>query len=153
MDKILWIHNVGYFCCYHKMRHIGALVRIFIRLCFSAEIPSWSKIGKGTTFAHNGLGVVIHPRAVIGKNCKILQHVTIGGRQGHGGLLPVIGDNVLIGVGALILGGCKMGNNATIGAGAIVLKDVPDNAVVVGNPARIIKYNNVTQQHNDENPT
>lgn len=106
MDKILWIHNVGYFCCYHKMRHIGAL-----------------------------------------------QHVTIGGRQGHGGLLPVIGDNVLIGVGALILGGCKIGNNATIGAGAIVLKDVPDNAVVVGNPARIIKYNNVTQQHNDENPT
>lgn len=144
MDKVLAIHNVGYFFCQHKMRLLGAAVRVYIRLRFAAEIPSWCKIGKGTIFAHSALGVTIHPKAVIGNNCKILQHVTIGGKQGAGNKLPIIGDNVLIGVGAIVLGNIRIGNNAIIGAGSVVLKDVPDNAVVVGNPAHIIKY--VTQE-------
>lgn len=62
----------------------------------------------------------------------------MGGRAGHKGL-PVIGDNVLIGVHAQILGNVKIGNNSVVGAGAIVTHDVPDNVVVVGNPARILR--------------
>lgn len=96
------------------------------------------QIGEGTVFPHDALGNVFHQEVKIGKNCKILHGVTMGGRAGHKGL-PVIGDNVLIGVHAQILGNVKIGNNSVVGAGAIVTHDVPDNVVVVGNPARILK--------------
>ena len=98
------------------------------------------QIGDGTVFPHDALGNVFHPEVKIGKNCKILHGVTMGGRAGHKGL-PVIGDNVLIGVHAQILGDVKIGNNSVVGAGAIVTHDVPDNVVVVGNPARILRKN------------
>ena len=96
------------------------------------------QIGKGTVFPHDALGNVFHPEVKIGKNCKILHGVTMGGRAGHKGL-PIIGDNVLIGVHAQILGNVRIGNNSVVGAGAIVTHDVPDNVVVVGNPARILR--------------
>ena len=109
----------------------------FDRVVFSTEIPCGVEIGEGTVFAHLGLGVVLHNRTVIGNNCKIYQHVTIGSRNSIGP--PSIGNNVLIGAGAILLGDITIGDGASIGAGAVVLKDVPSGCTVVGNPARIIK--------------
>lgn len=74
----------------------------------------------------------------IGKNLKIKHNVTIGNNHGF---LPVIGDNVMIGCGACVLGDVTIGNNVKIGANCVVVKSVPDNAVVVGNPAYIVKLN------------
>lgn len=72
----------------------------------------------------------------IGSNCRVFQQVTIGW---NGGKRPVIGDNVIICCGAKVIGGITVGNNVTIGANAVVCKDVPDNCVVGGVPAKIIK--------------
>lgn len=95
---------------------------------------------KGTKFAYGGIGVVIHARAIVGRNCMIGQGVTIGGKSGWYEV-PVIGDNVEISAGARILGPIKIGSNVIIGANAVVVKDVPDNCIIAGVPARIIKEN------------
>jgi len=99
-----------------------------------------NRIGPGFYIGHTGL-LVINSKAVIGANCNIGVGVVIGqaGRGEKKGS-PVIGDNVFIGVGAKVLGKVKVGNNAVIGANAVVVKDVPDNAVVGGVPAKILSY-------------
>lgn len=109
-----------------------------VKVIFSADVPPQMHIGKGTVFPHDALGCVFHPDVRIGRNCKILHGVTMGGRAGHKGL-PVVGDNVLIGTHAQILGNVKIGDNAVVGAGSIVTHDVSANVVVVGNPAKILK--------------
>ena len=86
---------------------------------------------------HHALGVVLHPRTVIGDNFTIYQNVTIGSRNNQGP--PLIGNGVLIGAGACILGDIKIGNNVSIGANAVVLCSVPDNSIAVGVPAVIKK--------------
>lgn len=86
--------------------------------------------------------MVMHPGTVIGENCTIYQHSTFGavhGEDAHDGA-PTLGNNVMVGAGATILGAIKIGNNVSIGAHAVVLCDVPDNAVVAGIPAEIKKY-------------
>ncbi len=123
---------------------IPLLPKLFKLLCFflyNSSIPYQCKIGKGSTFGYGAIGVVIHKRTIIGKNCVIGTNITIGGRSGFQDV-PKIGDNVYIATGAKILGPITIGNNVTIGANAVVIKDVPDNAVVAGIPAKIIKYKN-----------
>lgn len=78
---------------------------------------------------------------MIGKNCNISQGVTIGPtKRGSRRGCPTIGDNVFIGPGALVIGGIKIGRNVAIGGNAVVNKDIPDNAVVVGNPGVIVSF-------------
>ena len=77
---------------------------------------------------HGINGIIVSHNAVIGKNCRILHQVTIG--EGRGGA-PVIGDNVLIGAGAKLIGGIHIGNNVSIGAGCVVMEDIPDNTIVL----------------------
>lgn len=113
-------------------------IEIMLRVLFSCDIPADAQIGENCTFAHNGLGVVISPKAVIGKNCHIGQNVTIGGRSGIE-QVPIIGDNVLIGAGCIIIGPITIGDNARIGAGTIVVKDVPANTTIIsGGGIRVI---------------
>jgi serine O-acetyltransferase len=100
------------------------------------------KIGKGTSFAYGGIAVVIHKRAVIGDNVMIGQCVTIGGRSKKINV-PIIRSNIYIGAGSRILGDVIIGNNVIIGANSVVINNVPDNSVVAGIPAKIIK-NNIT---------
>lgn len=87
-------------------------------------------------FPHGLQGIFISRYARVGKNCWIYQNVTIGEVNREA---PVIGDDCLIGAGAVIIGGIKVGNGVKIGAGAVVTQDVPDNATVVSQPARIIE--------------
>lgn len=75
----------------------------------------------------------------MGQNFTCIQCTTLGFK---GNSRPIIGDDVVLGANVTIVGGVKIGNNVTIGAGAIVVKDIPDNAIAVGNPAKVIKYKN-----------
>lgn len=97
-------------------------------------------IGPGLRIYH-GDGIVIARGAVIGRGLTIEHQVTIGNRIGHEGErgCPTIGDDVFIGAGAKVLGPIRIGNNVRIGANAVVLHDVPDNATVVGVPAKVVR--------------
>jgi serine O-acetyltransferase len=99
-----------------------------LRLLTSCDIKLY-RLPRSTKFTHP-VGIVISSKAVLGENCQIMQNVTIG-RKKDGGPSPVIGDNVYIGCGAIILGDVKVGNNAVIGAGALVLEDVAADTVFV----------------------
>lgn len=104
------------------------------------QIPSCTKIGKGFYIGHFGT-MVISGGAVIGNNVNISPGLNIGrANRGERKGYPVIGDKVYIGPGVKIVGAVKIGNNVAIGANAVVTKDVPDNAVVVGIPAKVISY-------------
>lgn len=122
----------------HRIPILPKLIYYISYCLFNSSVPATCTIGKGTRFAYGGIAVVIHARAVIGKNCVIGQCSTIGGRSKHK-KVPIIGDNVYMGAGSKILGPVSVGDNVVIGAGAIVLSDVPNNCIVVGAPARIIK--------------
>ena len=102
------------------------------------QLPVGTKIDGGLVFPHLS-AIVIHGNASIGKNCTILQGVTIGGDEK--GTVPHIGDNVVLTCGAKVIGGVTIGNNVLVGAGAVVTSDIPDNAVVVGVPGKVINYN------------
>ena len=123
--------------------HIPILPKLLWKvqyLLFNCSVPGSCTLMKGVKFAYGGIGVVIHARALIGQNCMIGQGVTIGGKSGWYEV-PIIGNNVEINAGARILGPIRVGNNVIIGANAVVVKDVPDNCIVAGIPARIIKDN------------
>lgn len=110
---------------------------LYNRCCvkYGCDIPSHVDIGPGFRMDHPH-GVVINSKAIIGSNFTIKSGAIIGANN-HG--VPVIGDNVLVGVHALIIGNIRIGNNVDIGAGAIIVHDVPENAVMVCDAAHILK--------------
>ena len=121
-----------------KIPLLPKFIKLLIFLIYNSSIPYEAKLGKGTRFGYGGIGVVIHKRTIMGKNCMVGSNVTIGGRSGYY-QVPIIGDNVYIATGAKVLGPITIGNNVIIGANAVVIDNVPDNAVVAGVPARIIR--------------
>lgn len=134
--------------------HWFALVIMFAcRIITGIYIHPGAKIGKKLMIS-NGQGVVIGESAILGDNAIIFQQVTLGARTGRGGGIvrinervhPMIGDGVLMGTGAKILGPVVIGQGAKIGANAVVLMDVPPYATAVGAPARIIMHEDTTPQ-------
>ena len=104
---------------------------LLLRILFGCDIPKEAKIASTVQFPHRALGVVIHPDVIIGENCFIQHHVTIGVNKGTTGT-PKIGQNVFIGPYAMLLGDITIGDNAMIGAGTIVMKNIEANAIYTG---------------------
>ena len=129
-------HRIAHFLYCKKLYFIARFISQFSRHITGIEIHPGAKIGR-KLFIDHGIGIVIGETAIIGNNCTIYHNVTLGGtgkdkKRRH----PKIGNNVMIGTGAKVLGPIKIGNNVKIGAGSVVLKDVPDNVTVVGVPRK-----------------
>ena len=125
----------------HNMKYIARWISQRARHKTGIEIHPGATIGKGL-FIDHGMGVVIGETAEIGDYCTIYQNVTLGGTgKDHGKRHPTLGNNVLVGAGARVLGPFKVGDNARIAAGAVVLTEVPENATAVGVPAKIVRIN------------
>ncbi|WP_429745678.1 serine O-acetyltransferase [Vibrio clamense] len=129
---------LGYFFKRKSMNVFVSIIIKLLRIIYSFQFRFNREIGKNVLFCYYGLGVVIHEDVAIGSNVTIAQNVTIGGRSQTGGL-PIIGNDVYIGAGAIILGNIKIGDNSVIGAGSVVISDIPENSVVAGVPAKVIK--------------
>ena len=131
-----------------KMSILGIYYRLIIRKLsfkFGFQIPVTTSIGEGFYIGHFGT-IVINGKAKIGKNCNIAHSVTIG--QANRGKLkgyPTIGDKVWIGTGSVIVGNIKIGNNVLIAPNSFVNIDIPDNSLVIGNPAKVINKENPTE--------
>ena len=158
MEEVKWKHFV-----YRYIKTPGFKVTCFMRLCkclentpllkplyyiarikyrslqvkYGIQIGHRLSVGGGFTINHYG-GIVIGGNSKIGQNFNIRNNLTIGHSGFHN---PLIGDNVTVGAGAIIIGGVIIGNNVTIGAGAVVTKSFPNHVVIAGNPAKIIGEN------------
>lgn len=125
---------------------VGSLIRVlleyFIRIVYSSDISLKSKIGPGLMIVH-GHDIVIGGSVRIGKSCKILNGVTLGNKDTESSInqQPTVGDNVVIGSGAKLLGLIHIGDNVVIGANSVVLNSFQSDVVIAGIPARVVKYN------------
>ncbi|NML17516.1 serine O-acetyltransferase [Azohydromonas caseinilytica] len=132
MEKLYYLSHYLYL---KKIPVLPKLIELMIRFFFHASIPYQADIGPGVSFGHRQ-GIMMGKRVKVGQRCKIRHQVTIAGGKGGG---AVIGDDVQIGAGAKIIGAIRIGNRVRIGANAVVVKDVPDDATVVGIPARVVR--------------
>ena len=134
----LFLYKVAHRLDESNVPLVPRILEKLILLIYRCVVPRTCEIGEGTELCHGGIAVVIHERARIGRKVMICQCVTIGGRSGIVGV-PVIEDDVFIGAGAKVLGDIRIGRRVVIGANAVVLESVPDDAVVAGVPARVIR--------------
>lgn len=131
-------YRVAHFFYKHKCFFIARLISQISRSITGIEIHPGATIGRGL-FIDHGMGVVIGETAEVGDDVMIYHGVTLGGTgKDKGKRHPTIGNNVIIGTGAKVLGPINIGNDSKIGANAVVLKDVPEGATAVGAPARNI---------------
>ena len=134
----MFFHRLAHFLYSIHIPVIPRLISQVSRLLTLIEIHPGARIGK-RFFIDHGNGVVIGETTVIGDDVLIYQGVTLGGTgKEHGKRHPTIGNNVVIGAGAIVLGNINIGENSRIGAGAVVTKSVPPSSTVVGNPARVV---------------
>lgn len=139
--KAIWAHRVSHWFWLRNFKLVARVISQLARFFTQIEIHPGATIGDGF-FIDHGSGVVIGETAEIGNNVTIYHHVTLGGTgKEKGKRHPTIGDDVVIGNGARILGPFTVGSGSRIGAGSVVLKEVPPNCTVVGNPGRIVMMN------------
>ncbi len=143
-------HRRAHWFFNHNMKFIARYLSQRNRHKSGIEIHPAAQLGKGV-FIDHGMGVVIGETTVVGDNCTIYQNVTLGGTgKDVGKRHPTLGNNVLVGSGAKVLGPFTVGDNARIAAGAVVLSEVPANATAVGVPARIVRLNGVRSENLDQ---
>ena len=141
VHAIFW-HRIAHFFYKIRFYFLARLISQIVRWFTLIEIHPGATIGKNLLIDH-GCGVVIGETAEVGDNCTIYQGVTLGGTgKDHGKRHPTIGNNVMIGAGAKVLGPFKVGDNSKIAANAVVLREIPPDCTCVGVPARIVKRNN-----------
>ena len=140
--KAVMRHRVAHRLYNKGHKFIATRISNKTRRKYGIEIHPAAQIGNGV-FIDHGMGGVIGETAIVGDNCTIYQGVTLGGTgKDKGKRHPTLGNNVLVGCGAKLLGNFTVGDNAKIAANAVVLSDVPENCTCVGIPARIVRRNN-----------
>lgn len=130
-SPVLWAFGIPFLMFY----------RVLVEWFLGIEIPAKTDIGVPLRLFH-GQGLVVNDHSIIGRNCVLRHCTTIGHsllEDGSAGPSPIIGDDVEIGSNVCIIGAIQIGDRVRVGAGSVVVKDVPSGAVVVGNPARIVK--------------
>lgn len=133
------LHRVAHLMQKNGLTLCARLVSQTCKFLTGIEIHPSAKIGRGV-FIDHGEGVVIGETAEVGDNCTIYQGVTLGGTGKETGKRhPTLGDNVMVGAGAKLLGSFTVGSNSKIAAGAVVLCDVPENSTAVGIPAKVVR--------------
>ena len=134
----LWAYRVANWLWRHKMKLLGRLISQMVRGLTGIEIHPGASIGKGL-FIDHGMGVVIGETAVIGDNVTLYHGVTLGGVSlNKGKRHPTLGNDVVVGAGAKVLGNILLGEGTRVGANAVVVKSVPANSVVVGVPGQVV---------------
>ncbi len=137
----LWFYRLNHWLWHHGMRLLARWLSQVARLATGIEIHPGAEIGR-RLFIDHGMGVVIGETSIIGGEVTIYQGVTLGGTgKEKGKRHPTIGNRVVIGAGARVLGHIEIGQNSRIGAGSVVLRNVPDDSTVVGVPGHIVFRN------------
>ena len=137
--QALWLHRIAHFFWNHRMPFLGRIISHINRHLTDIEIHPGAQIGR-RFFIDHGSGVVIGETTEIGNDVLLYQGVTLGGTgKEKGKRHPTIGNKVVIGADAVVLGAIKINEGARIGAGSVVVKDVPPGAVVVGIPGRAVE--------------
>ena len=140
-------YRMAHWCYRHKLRFIARWISQTTKFFTGVEIHPAATIGRRLVIDH-GTGIVIGATAEIGDDCLLYQGVTLGGTgKDQGKRHPTLGNNVMVGSGAKILGPFTVGNNARIAANSVVLREVPDNATVVGVPGRVVKISGEKLDH------
>jgi len=140
----VFFHRVSHF--FHQILHIPIIPRLvsqLMRFLTGIEIHPGADLGGGF-FIDHGMGVVIGETTIVGKNATIYQGVTLGGTgKDRGKRHPTLGDNVVVGAGAKVLGNITIGSGVRVGAGSVVVHDIPDNCTVVGVPGEVVRRDGV----------
>ena len=137
---VFW-YRLSHFFYRHKLLFLARLVSQLTKWFTGIEIHPGATIGR-RLFIDHGTGVVIGETTVIGDDCTIYQGVTLGGTgKDKGKRHPTLGNHVMVGSGAKVLGPIEIGNDVRIAAGAVVLSDIPDHSTAVGVPARVVRRN------------
>ncbi len=135
----LWLHRLAYFLWQHKLRLLARILSHINRFLTNIEIHPGARIGR-RFFIDHGAGVVIGETAEIGDDVLMYQGTVLGGTTlKKGKRHPTIGNNVVIGTGAVALGAISIGDGATIGSGSVVVRSVPPGTTVVGIPGRVVE--------------
>ncbi|MCF0104333.1 MAG: serine O-acetyltransferase [Eggerthellaceae bacterium] len=136
-------HILQHFLWKKGMRRLPRFLSNITRFSTGIEIHPGAEIGR-RFFIDHGMGVIIGETSIIGDDCVIYQGVTLGGiGKEEGKRHPTIGNNVMVGVGASVLGDITIGNNSKVGAGAVVVQDVPPYSTVVGVPGKIVRNSDI----------
>ena len=139
----IWFHRIAHWLWTHNFRLLARIISHIPRWLTGIEIHPGAKIGR-RFFIDHGMGVVIGETTEIGNDVTIYHQVTLGGTSTKKGKRhPTIGNNVVIGAGAKILGPVKIGNNCKIGTNSVVIKDVPPNSTVVGIPGKVVRRDGI----------
>ena len=142
----VWRYRVNHWLYQHGLKNLALWLSKRCRIKLGVDIHPAATIGRRFAIDH-GIGVVIGSTAIIGDDCMIYQGATLGmtGRQLYGKRHPTLGNNVLIGANAIVLGNVTIADNAKVGAGAVVVNDVPANMTVAGIPATVVRNRNETK--------
>lgn len=142
----IWAYRVSHQLNLAGMTFLARWLSQAAKFITGVEIHPGARIGR-RFFIDHGMGVIIGETAEIGDDCLLYQGVTLGGTgKDHGKRHPTLGDRVIVGAGAKILGALKVGDDTRVGANSVVLRDVPADSTVVGIPGRVVR-----RRHHDDN--